>query len=44
MIAARDEEDTLHAATTSRLEEGYPELDVVIVDDRSTDATPRDRA
>jgi hypothetical protein len=39
VIPARNEEATLEAATASRLAEGYPNLEVIIVDDRSTDAT-----
>jgi len=36
---ARNEVETLGPAIRSRLDEGYPELEVVLVDDRSTDGT-----
>jgi len=39
VVAARDEAETLGPAVRSRLAEGYPELEVVLVDDRSTDGT-----
>lgn len=39
IVPARDEVKTLGAAVRSRLAEGYPALEVVLVDDRSTDGT-----
>ena len=39
IVPARDEEATLGSAVRSRLAEGYPVLEIVLVDDRSTDGT-----
>jgi hypothetical protein len=39
LVPARNEIETLGPAMRSRLAEGYPELEVVLVDDRSTDGT-----
>jgi hypothetical protein len=39
IVPARDEAETLGPAIRSRLAEGYPALEVVLVDDRSTDGT-----
>ena len=39
IVPARDEVETLGPAMRSRLAEGYPELEVILVDDRSTDGT-----
>ncbi|MBF5041107.1 glycosyltransferase [Aggregicoccus sp. 17bor-14] len=39
VIPACDEEATLEPALRSRLREDYPELELVVIDDRSTDAT-----
>jgi Glycosyl transferase family 2 len=39
VVPARDEVETLGPAIRSRLAEGYPALEVVLVDDRSTDGT-----
>lgn len=39
IVPARNEADTIEAAVRSRLEEGYPNLEVVLVDDRSEDGT-----
>ena len=39
VIAARDEAETLEPALRSLLEQDYPNLQVVLVDDRSTDGT-----
>lgn len=41
VIPARDEERDLEAAVRSHLAQDYPDLEVIVVDDRSTDATPR---
>lgn len=38
--AARNEARDIGASLTSRLADGYPNLEVVVVDDRSDDATP----
>jgi glycosyltransferase involved in cell wall biosynthesis len=40
VVPARNEEHTLEAALESRLGDDYPHLEVVLVEDRSTDATP----
>src|SRR5262245_52974851 len=39
VIPARDEERGIEAAVASHLASGYPDLEVVVVDDRSTDRT-----
>src|SRR5512132_1157176 len=39
VIPARDEAEEIEAAVRSRLQEGYPDLEVILVDDRSTDGT-----
>ena len=39
IIPARDEARDVEEATRSRLDEGYPNLEVVLVDDRSQDGT-----
>lgn len=39
IVAALNEESTLEAALTTLLAEPYPELEVVVVNDRSTDGT-----
>lgn len=39
VIAARDEADTIEHAIATRLEDDYPDLEIVVVDDRSTDGT-----
>jgi glycosyltransferase involved in cell wall biosynthesis len=39
VIPARDEAETLEAAMASRRAEDYPAMDLVLVDDRSTDGT-----
>ncbi len=39
VVPARNEADRLEHAVRSRLAEGYPALDLVVVDDRSDDAT-----
>jgi len=39
IVPARDEAETVGPAVRSRLAEGYPALEVVLVDDRSTDGT-----
>lgn len=41
LFAARDEEEKLPAALATLMEVDYPQLEVVAVDDRSTDATGR---
>jgi len=39
VIAARDEADTIEPALASLRVQDYPGLEIVLVDDRSTDAT-----
>lgn len=39
VVPARDEERAIEAAVRSHLAQDYPDLDVVVVDDRSTDGT-----
>lgn len=41
LFAARDEEEKLPAALATIMEIDYPHLEVIAVDDRSKDATPR---
>ena len=40
VIPARDEEEEIERAVRSHLAQDYPDLQVVVVDDRSTDRTP----
>ncbi len=39
IITACNEEDTIEEAVRSRLEDDYPELEIVLIDDRSEDGT-----
>jgi hypothetical protein len=39
IVPSRNEAGNLQAALTSRLAEGYPDLEIVVVDDRSSDGT-----
>lgn len=39
IVPARDEARAIGDAVRTRLDDGYPELQVIVVDDRSTDAT-----
>jgi chlorobactene glucosyltransferase len=41
VIPARDEERAIAAAVRSQLAQNYADFEVIVVDDRSTDATPR---
>lgn len=41
IVPARDEAADLPTSLTSRLSDGYPDLEVIVVDDRSSDETPR---
>lgn len=40
IVPIRDEADDIGAALRTRLTDGYPDLEIVAVDDRSADATP----
>jgi glycosyltransferase involved in cell wall biosynthesis len=39
VIPARNEESTIQAALATRLEDDYPDLELILIDDRSTDRT-----
>ena len=41
VIAARDEERGIEAALDSVLAQDYPDYEVIVIDDRSSDATPQ---
>ena len=41
VIAARDEAGGIEAALDSLLAQDYPDYEVIVVDDRSSDATPQ---
>lgn len=41
IVPARDEERNIGACVTSLLDQDYPAFEVIVVDDGSTDATPR---
>jgi hypothetical protein len=41
IVPARNEAADIEASLTSRLADGYPDLELVVVDDRSDDETPR---
>ncbi len=41
VIAARNEEPNIEAALESLLAQDYPDYEVIVVDDRSTDSTPQ---
>jgi len=40
LVAARDEEDNIEACAASLLCQDYPDFEVIVIDDRSTDRTP----
>ncbi len=40
LVAAKDEEDNIEACVASFLEQDYPDFEVIVIDDRSTDRTP----
>lgn len=40
IVPGRDEAASIGAALATRLDDDYPDLELVVVDDRSTDATP----
>jgi len=41
IVAARDEERHIDAAVRALARQSYPDYEIIVVDDRSTDATPR---
>lgn len=41
IVPARDEAESIGAALRTRLDDDYPDLELVVVDDRSVDDTPR---
>ncbi|MCH7814733.1 MAG: glycosyltransferase, partial [Planctomycetes bacterium] len=41
LVAAKDEEDTIEACVTSFCSQDYPDYQVIVIDDRSTDRTPK---
>ncbi|UCE58374.1 MAG: glycosyltransferase [Phycisphaerales bacterium] len=40
IIAAKDEEENIEACVTSLLEQDYPDFELIVIDDRSSDGTP----
>ncbi|MFQ5413682.1 MAG: glycosyltransferase [Phycisphaerae bacterium] len=40
LVAAKDEEDTIETCLTTLLTQDYPNLEIIAIDDRSTDRTP----
>ncbi len=40
VVAAHDEQETIEACVRSLAEQDYPDLELIVVDDRSSDATP----
>ena len=40
LVAAKDEEDNIEQCVTTLLAQDYPDLEIIVIDDRSTDRTP----
>jgi glycosyltransferase involved in cell wall biosynthesis len=41
LVAAKDEQDNIEACVTSLLAQDYPNLEIIVIDDRSDDQTPK---
>ncbi len=41
IVTAHDGEENMRGSVAARLQDGYPDLEFILVDDRSSDATPR---
>lgn len=40
VLAAKDEQDNIETCVTSLLDQDYPDFELIVIDDRSTDRTP----
>jgi chlorobactene glucosyltransferase len=40
LVAAKDEEENIEACVTSFMEQDYPDFELIVIDDRSSDRTP----